>query len=276
MHNCTLIINGVDINTLGVKIDDSFSMPMFNIEHINSISIPGRPGELYYNDKPGPIVFKIPLYFISSDEVERQQTMRKFKRLLIDWNGKSKKVTLVNSHEPDIIYDVRVSNSNELDKELHVLGEFELELTCYDGFGYLEQEESLTWGDNVIELGSYNYELGEDASQSTTTLTANKLIEIYNKGYNTKPVITIQGSGTNINLTLNNTQHIYIASLQSTDTLVIDSFNGDVLLNGSYNLEKIPKMDWLDFILVNGRNLLYVSGTSLNLSITVDYKEIFY
>lgn len=274
MHSCTIYIDDVDIQTLGVYIDDSFAMPMFNIDHINSISIPGRPGELYYNDKPGPIVFKIPLYSISDDELERQNVMRRFKKLLIDNDGKSKVVKLKNSQEPDIYYNVRLSSSNEMDKDMHQIGEFELELTCYEGFGMLVQEDSLLWGDTVVPLSSYNYTFADSETVSSQSFTSNGAMTVDVKGYNTYPIIKVSGTGTNIRLYINGIT-AYISSI-TNQTVIIDCVEKSVFLNGAYNLDIITSMNWLDFYLKPGDNKLDVSGTNLNVTVDLDYKERFY
>lgn len=274
MHSCTIYIDDVDIQTLGVYIDDSFAMPMFNIDHINSISIPGRPGELYYNDKPGPIIFKIPLYSISDDELERQNVMRRFKKLLIDNDGKSKVVKLKNSQEPDIYYNVRLSSSNEMDKDMHQVGEFELELTCYEGFGMLVEEESLTWGDTVVPHGSFNYDFDDVGSMQSKQITSNDSMEFEIKGFNTLPKVTLTGSGTDIYLRINNV-YSKIPTL-TNQTLKIDSVEKSVYLNSVMNLDVFSDMNWIDYELIPGTNLLTVTGTNLNLNITIDYDERFY
>ncbi|MCE4957722.1 phage tail domain-containing protein [Macrococcoides caseolyticum] len=275
MHSCTIYLDDVDIQTLGVFIDDSFSMPMFNIDHINSISIPGRPGELYYNDKPGPIVFKIPLYSISDDELERQNVMRRFKKLLIDNDGKSKVVKLKNSQEPDIYYNVRLSSSNEMDKDMHQVGEFELELTCYDGFGLsVLDNEAWFWGDNDITLNNEVRTMGETIEVSQITLTSNGSITFTNLGYNVRPIIKLKGSGTNIAVYLGDATFSIIDL--TNDELVIDMQEYNVYLNGVMNLDAITSMRWLDIIIKEGTNILTVNGTNLNLTVSIHYREIYY
>lgn len=274
MHSCTIYIDDVDIQTLGVYIDDSFAMPMFNIENINSISIPGRPGELYYNDKPGPIVFKIPLYSISDDELERQNVMRRFKKLLIDNDGKSKVVKLKNSQEPDIYYNVRLSSSNEMEKDMHQVGEFELELTCYEGFGLLVQEDSLLWGDTVVPLGSFNYEMGDNKTIKSKDLYSNGSIIIDNKGYNTYPIITIKGTTSLLTIQLNGVSTTI--NPITNQTLVIDCKEKSVLFNGIYDLSKTNDLNWLEFTLKKGINNIWFYATNIDLNITIDYEERIY
>ncbi|MGV2927219.1 phage tail family protein [Macrococcus capreoli] len=274
MHSCTIYLDDVDIQTLGVYIDDSFSMPMFNIDHINSISIPGRPGELYYNDKPGPIVFKIPLYSISDDELERQNIMRRFKKLLIDNYGKSKIVKLKNSQEPDIYYNVRLSSSNDMDKELHQIGEFDLELTCYDGYGQLVQEDTLLWGDTVVPLGSFNYDFNATGNEKVKTFTSNGTMDFVINGYNTVPYITLIGSGTNIYLSINGVVS-RIPSLNN-QTVVVKGIEKSVLVDGVFNMDIFSDINWIDYYLKAGTNNVVITGNSLNVQLAIDFEERFY
>ncbi|UTG99319.1 distal tail protein Dit [Macrococcoides canis] len=254
---------------------DELESPFSSGYKRNVLTLPGRPGAIHLKDEVNPIQFDFSISFVGLDQLELQQAMRKIKKRLIDSDGKPKVVKMICSWEPDIYYNVMITDKEfENKSKWQRISDYTLSFICFDGFGMLVEEESLTWGDTVVPHGSFNYDFDDVGSMQSKQITSNDSMEFEIKGFNTLPKITLTGSGTDIYLRINNV-YSKIPTL-TNQTLKIDSVEKSVYLNSVMNLDVFSDMNWIDYELIPGTNLLTVTGTNLNLNITIDYDERFY
>ncbi|MGK0554467.1 distal tail protein Dit [Macrococcus capreoli] len=272
----SITLDGYDILEDGLFIDnDELDSPISSGYKRNVITLPGRPGAIYYKDEINPIQFDFKLSYIGNDQLDLQQAIRKLKKRLIDNDGKPKLIKLICSWEPDIYYNVMLTDKEFDNKSTwQRISDYTLSFICYDGFGLLIQEDTLLWGDTQVPHGSFNYEMGDVGTMDSKTLTSNGSISIDNKQFTTYPIITITGTTVGINIQLNGVSTT-IGALNN-QTLVIDCKEKSVLLNGVYDLSKVNDLNWLDLKLNPGTNNIWFYSGSMNVSVTVDFEERIY
>ncbi|QNR08232.1 distal tail protein Dit [Macrococcoides canis] len=272
----SITLDGYDIMNDGLFIEgDELESPFSSGYKRNVLTLPGRPGAIHLKDEVNPIQFDFPISFVGLDQLELQQAMRKIKKRLIDSDGKPKVVKMICSWEPDIYYNVMLTDKEfENKSKWQRISDYTLSFICFDGFGMLVQEDSLLWGDTVVPLSSYNYTFADSETVHSKSFTSpgNMLLDV--KGYNTMPILKISGSGTLIRIELNGIS--FVISSLSNQTLIIDCVEKSVLLNGQYNLDIIDSLSWLDLFLKPGDNRIYASGQGINITIEVQYEERFY
>ncbi|MFC6117341.1 distal tail protein Dit [Macrococcoides bohemicum] len=272
----SITLDGYDIMNDGLFIEgDELESPFSSGYKRNVLTLPGRPGAIHLKDEVNPIQFDFPISFVGLDQLELQQAMRKIKKRLIDSDGKPKVVKMICSWEPDIYYNVMLTDKEfENKSKWQRISDYTLSFICFDGFGMLVGETSLLWGDTKVLMFSYNYTFNESATVSTKSFTSDGTMIIDNKGFNTKPIIKIKGSGTNIYVSMNGVSQM-IPKL-SNQEIIIDTEVFDVYLNGVRNLDAVFNLNWIDFILVPGNNTVSINGINLNIEVTIDFKERFY
>ncbi|MFC0271132.1 phage tail domain-containing protein [Metabacillus herbersteinensis] len=234
--------------------------------------IPGMHGAYDYGADMGPKPFGLPMKIINiQSNLDISMVVRKFKKAILDGYGNPKYFKLSFDYEPNKYYNARYSGSMPLDRLVN-RGRFVLPVTAFDPFAYsIAANDEITWGSEVITFES-DYLFGT-VGGDTHTITAPKTITETVNGDTLKPIFNINGSGTNVIVSANGKS--FSLGTFSNVNWVVDGANWAVLKNGSNGLSDYNKNylsgDWIE--LINGDNNITISGTGLNLTFEIRFRD---
>lgn len=157
-------------------------------------------------------------------------------------------------------------------------GYFEIEYMANDPFFYSVFDSSTVLG--YLEDESYpalSYDVGlpyvEDLSPYTYEgITTNSTLTQFNGGnYQSKCMITLEGSGTNIVVTNTTNGQSFTISSMSSEKVVVDGIRGQVRNDTVLKTSLFGGNG--DFIkLESGNNTITIQGTNLNLDVSFDFR----
>lgn len=264
-HSSTLNIGvrSVDRSLRPAKRDNSFNI---SGQHGSPFS-----GEELYENRP----IKMILALINN---ENWSELRGNAREVAEWlSGEGK---LIFDDEPDKYYYATIKEYVGIE-QIHLLpvGGVEISFEAYP-FAYwilTTKELDLTWDEADIP---WNIDMAWDSSNFYNFQTTGAKTHVFDnpgtqaidfrspeEGLST---IKIEGSWSTITVTLNGEAITY--NKAGTGTLIIDNINMEVLINGVNGLkDTIGSID--TFLTIKpGPNSISVSGTDLNVEVTIDFK----
>lgn len=264
-------IDNTKLQDEGIRVKLSSSEPLLTGSRHNTVSIPQRAGAYYYVGQLEPKPFTLDCVFTRSNYADLKARITKFKRLLIDGNGRPKVVKLKFDDEPDRYYNVVYEGLIDIER-IADLGVFSVQLIAYDPVAYSTAfNDEITWGSTTTVFLS-DYAMGHNASGSQTfTIAGTTTVEV--TGDNVKPVIYVTGTGTNVTLGFNG-KTMTLGTFTNA-TWIIDLAEYTALKNGANGLSAIGG-DWLTMELARGSNVITVGGTGLNVEVAFKYRDKWY
>jgi len=224
------------------------------------------------NNDYAPKIMTVKLTYIGANLVD----LRSKARLLASWLNSSTWGKLVFDDEPDKYYLARVKDGIDLNNIL-MTGEMSVNFECQP-FAYMciSTGADPTWDEadfpwiteipwNMVQsyqfsaTGTTNYTFEHPGTQEIGC----------NSPQGSKFDIVISGSWTTLEISMNGKTLEFTEA--GTGTLVIDNVDMEVKLNG---LNKLSALDGdIDSFLniVPGENTIGVSGTGLNITVTIDF-----
>lgn len=265
-------IDDIPISQYNLKCELKHDYPALPNTRDYVTDIPGMPGAYDYGADMDVIPFNLPMKITnvrSNNDIAF--VMRDFKKALLDGYGKPKYFKLSFDYEKNKYYNARYSGSLPLERLIHT-GRFVLPVTAFDPFAYtVVANDEITWGSEIITFES-DYLFGTIGGE-THQITAHKTITETVNGNTLKPIFNINGSGTNVIVSANG-KSFSLGSFTNTDWIV-DGAQWTVLKNGANGLSEynknFPVGDWIE--LINGNNDITISGSGLNLTFEVRFRD---
>jgi phage-related protein len=271
MKETDVYFDGVEIQNLNVRMREGHENPISPGTIDRQVYIPGQTGAYDYGADLDVIPFNLPLGIRENSRLDIQHTVRQFKKLIIDEYGKPKTFQLKFGYEPDKYYNVRYSGDISIERVL-AMGKFTLPLTCHEGHAWsVAQSDEVTWGSEVIPFAS-DFKFGH-TGDGTKTFTAAGSTIVSLTGANLRPLIHVNGSGTDVTIGFNG-EMMSLGSFVDSDWL-IDLGEYVVLKDGVLALHLVSG-DWLTMELVQGDNLVAITGSGLNLTFSVEFRDRYY
>lgn len=263
---------GTHSNTYGVYFK-SIKRPLMPPIKPKIMAIYGTSGSYDFGDNEyDNVEIKIRIAYIPEDIIERKQRARD----ISSWLSSNNWEKLILGDEPDKYYLARVSGGVDLEN-LIASGEAEVTFICQP-FAYMVTD---TATDDTWEQADYPWitDITWIMSDSYTfSATGTKLFTFNNPGtksinyqspQGSKSLIKINGSWTTLNLSLNGNTLTY--TQPGTGELIIDNLEMEATLNGTNALSAIDG-DIEEFLEISpGDNIINISGTGINVEVTVDF-----
>ena len=255
------------LDDFGLKLIYDHTHPISPTIELKALKIPGKNGLYYFDSETNERNFTLTFDIAENDIVLMQYKFNSFVKFLHEDNGKPRFVKMMFLYEPDKYYTVILNNSIEPTRA-YALDQFELNLTAYDPYKYgLVYSDEVTWGSEAITFES-SYLMGHTGSAGETNLTSSSTLYFYVDGLNIKPIITITGSATGLVLS-NGTYSITFPNFTNA-TWVIDCEKYTVLKN---NENAFGELSIRDFVLLQGNNEVLVIATTLNMTVSIKYRD---
>jgi len=272
MKETDIFFNDIEIRSLNVYLLESHEHPLASGTRDKVTTMPNVHGAIDYGADLDPIPFSLPIGFIRKRRMDIQNTVRQIKALILDSNGKPKKFELKFGYEPDKYYNVRYSGNVPIDRLIGKIGQFNLPLICYDGHALsVAMNDEVTWGSTVIPFAS-DFTMGHMGDGAKKFTGAGSTI-INVAGDNIRPIIHVSGSGTNVSVSWGG-KTLTLGTLANT-TWAIDLKEFEVIKDGK-NAMHLIKGDWLNMDLIQGDNTVTVNGSGLNLTVSFQFRDLFY
>lgn len=172
--------------------------------------------------------------------------------------------------ETAVYYIARVNNKISFEKQIISLQEFTVQFKAKP-YAYSVVDSTV----DQLQLGmdlqlGYGYKL--DMYATEYDVVGSDIITIYNAGDYVKPKIEITGTFTNLTLACNNKALTYNSALTANHTLIIDLDKYNATLD-SANVNN--NLSGSFFELVNGDNLLTITGTSVNIHMKLIFNYMY-
>jgi predicted phage tail component-like protein len=261
-------IDDTKLQDEGIRVKLSSSEPLLTGSRHNTVSIPQRAGAYYYGGQLEPKPFTLDCVFTRSNYADLKARITKFKRLLIDGNGRPKVVQLRFEDEPDRYYNVVYEGLIDIER-IADLGVFSVQLIAYDPVAYsVAMSDEISWGSTTAVFLS-DYSMGHTGSFSKR-FTSGGTTTVVVTGDNVKPIINVTGSGTNVTIKFN--ARVLTLGTFTNSTWVIDLAEYTILKNGANALGDVSG-PWMSMELVRGTNTVTVGGTDLNIDVAFEFRD---
>ncbi|QJX62976.1 phage tail family protein [Niallia circulans] len=231
-----------------------------------TISIPGRPGLLSFGTQIGAKQFTFPLKVFVRDRYERQRRKNNFVAFLFDAYRQPKTFKLTFDYEPDKYYWVKVGGQITPEM-LMVMDQFELTLVANDPTKYfLIDADEITMGSHIPILSHVR------PTRHFFSVADNQTIKLINDGtLAIRPRISISGTATNLTVKNNRTgQSFNMSNIVSSKPVVVE---GETYLVTEGGVDTFSKLNGKFLDLLPGENNLAISGSDMNLTLSIKYKN---
>lgn len=232
----------------------------------SSLSIPGIPGAFLYNQEITPTSFAVALTMVENDEIRAIGNINNLISYLFDDEAKAREITLVMDYEPDkhrkgyIIGGVEAVRNSIMTRQ-------QLQFICYDPYKYSNVEnDDVTWGSEELTFLSTAYTLGHTNTSANFSVIGPSSISVEVIGLAIKPVIEISGTATNLVID-NKGKKLHVGSF-ATSQVSVDTGKYIAYKNGT---ETMIDMD--DFLLNRGTNVVKFTGTDINITVTIRFRD---
>lgn len=266
MNETDIYLDDRNIKEFGLYLLQNHTHPIPNTRD-NTIELPGLNGLRDMGSTLGPRQFMLPIGIVpQKNKYDLQHSIRQFTRFLLDVYGKPRNIKLVFGYEPDKYYTVKYSGSISPER-LITMGVLDLPFIAYDPAAYfLYSANEVNWDTDIPILSDISWISGV----KDVNITGNQTIELVNDGsVVVRPKFIINGSANTLTFSMNG-KSFSLPSFSNV-TYEINGENFTVFKNGVNNFsDKIGK-DWLE--LLPGINSLTITGTGLNINLTVDYRN---
>ena len=251
-----------DFNMVVLKGYEKSLMPSISG---NTTNIPGRIGSWDNGDELGTTVDTYGISSLTQDPIRREYELRQFNRYITDDFGYPREIKVVLSDEPHLYFMAKIVKP-KAPKRYNSGSDFELTLNSNDPRRYSRfKSDEVVWGSKVIDF-HFPYTLGRGGVRNNIQISKPTALDIMIDGYNVKPVIRIQGTGTAVTI-MNKNQVIRVPNFVNSN-LIIDCQRYVLIKNGVEGF-----IDFNDFILFGGENRVSISGVNLNFKLSIDYRD---
>lgn len=256
------------LSTWGLYLLRGHIHPMTPDMRQKLLTIPGKDGKWDFGSEWDSRTFELPVGIIENDKYELQRKLNEFVVFLLDSFGKPRDIKLVFDYEPDKYYLVRFAGSLSPER-LFKLGKFPLTLIAHDPYKkFMVTSNDITMDSDVPVMSDVLWDTGIHNFH----VISSQSISILNNGTVAIPLsFTVDGSGTNVTFTVNEKSFSLGDFIDSTFQIIGESYT--VIKNGVEDLTSFSG----DFLqLMPGENIIEISGTDLDLTITENnqYKYI--
>ncbi len=251
-----------NLNTPKLVSVDRACSPTMQYEEFTA---PYRNGSKYYDNRYDDIEIKVVIGF-NGTATERQA---KITNLLQQWIGKEDK--LIFADRPNLFYKARFYKSvtsKDSGTFTQITVTFVASYCMYELYNDLRDYK-------VSELTMLADSIGALINRATWQgITAYTTKTIVNTGnFESKPLIEITGTATLLTFELNNVE-FSIANISGTVYIDCEEMNVYKIVNNK-KVSVLPQFQG-DFPVVPvGQSTVYIGGTNLNVSITVDFKNTY-
>lgn len=269
----TVFFDDVDVHSLGLYLQENHTNPIISGTRDKILTIDGSNGAYDYGANLEPIDFSLPLFFYGGNAFDVQEYVRKIKSLLLDEFGNPKTFKLKFGYELDKYYNVRVVGSVNIERLLDMVGDFTLNLRCFDGCAFSTvKSDEVNWGNETITFENNMYTYGHGGS-GVKTFTKSGTTIVTVMGNNLRPIVKVSGTGTNVKIGWSN-KKLELGTFSNANW-IIDLERFIVTKDGVNSLHLI-KGDWLDMYLFKGDNEVTVDGRNLNINLEFEFRDKFF
>ncbi|WP_347320017.1 phage tail domain-containing protein [Rossellomorea sp. RS05] len=249
------------LKDFGIEVINFGSLPLFPEVRDRTITVPGRAGTYFYGTDLGAKTFTHQCGFIWADsEFELARLAREFKDFVTDAYGRPRKMLLIYDHEPDKYYEVRLTGDHSMEKAWS-LGYFTLNMVADNPMAKsVFTSNQITLGSDVPIMSDILLGTGES---SRKVFREGSFIVTNSGSSAVRLSCVISGSGNSVALEANGRR--FTLGSFTNKTIAIDGENYLVKVDGVADLTNTGG-HFID--LLPGENEIYVSGSSLNLTIS--------
>lgn len=229
------------------------------------VKVPGRDGLWNFGKEMNAKSVAIPLLCVENDPIVMQQRFDELNAFLFDEYGKPAVLKLMHDNWPDKYLMCEIAGQISPSR-MYRVGSFTLNFIAYDPYKYSNvYSDEITWGSEVITFGS-TYLLGHDNPSADMVITAPGSVSVTVIGQAVKPIIEITGSATDL-VIIANGKSITVGTF-ADDVWVIEC---DKYISYQNGVEKI--LDMGNFILKSGDNTLSFTGSCIDMTVSVKFRD---
>ncbi|PEZ05566.1 phage tail protein [Bacillus sp. AFS018417] len=259
----------------GFEYEPGNKDPLTPVFDRKTMFIPGRVGSYKFGAEIKEKHFTFPLKIMERFYDVMQQKFNELTAFLFDPYGNPRKFKMVLDYEPDKFYYVELAQQiipDRITDEADVV----LVLVADDPRKYsLVTNDEVTWGSETITFENTIYTFGHTGGGQVEKITSPRLYSVFVSGMVQTPIIKINGTGTNVIVSANG-KSFSLGTFNNTDW-IIDGNTWTVLKNGANGLSDYnkgyPNGSWLEFM--PGDNQISINGTSLDLTIQIEFRDKF-
>lgn len=262
-------LNDIPIRELGLYTRPGDIHPLSPDVKNDTVKIPGRHGSIPMQSRLDDRPHDIPLAILEERMDEAQLVGREFVKMLFDEFGMPKVLRLTYEYDPDKFYYVKLDDGISPDRFIG-FSDFVCNFISHDPFAYSTvTSDEIRWGSEVITF-EYHYLLGHDGAGGLVSINGPTDIDLYVDGLAVRPIIEISGSATSMTVT-SGKYRLTFPSFSNADW-VIDCEKYTVTKDGKNEFDLV---DLREFYLLPGDNTVAVSGSGINIEITIKYRDKF-
>ena len=267
-----ILDNGVTSKTLSdfgfreLTAHENPSQPPFERK---TVTIPGRVGSWDFGVQIGERPMNIPVKHLAMSETEFQIKVNEFNNFFYNEFGDPVELKLIIDYEKDKFIKVKIAQNFIPDRQT-ILKSIDIPFISNDPLKYARfLPEEITWGSRVVDftfpypfgLGSNN-EGGVESKQITNPTS----IKIKAEGLAVKPILILDGSGTNVSILVKGST-IKVGDF-SNSKWEIDCENYISYKNGAESF-----LDMNEFWILPSINNLSITGAALNFKFSVKFRN---
>ncbi len=231
----------------------------------NTTNVPGKIGAWDHGDELGTLSDTYGIASLTQNPLQRERDIAAFYRYITDDFGYPRELKIILSIEPHLYFTAKLIKP-KAPKRYNSGADFELSVIATNPRKYSRfKQDEIRWGSTEINF-TFPYQLGHRGTENNISVTKPTELAVHIDGYSLKPVIMVGGTGTNVIIT-NKGQSILLGSFTSANWK-IDCSNYVVIKNG---VEQF--IDFDEFILFSGDNQVTISGSNLNLTLSIEYRD---
>lgn len=229
------------------------------------IHVPGQIGQWDFGEEIESKSFSVPCKGIFKNEKESQRALDRLLIFLFSPDRTPRKLKIIYDYDDDKFIHAKV-RSNFSPNRKSILKGVDIPFLSSDPKRYSRfANDEVTWGSTIIDF-TFPYTLGHEGLRNNIQVSGATNLDIKVDGFNLKPIIQLSGTGTNVVIS-NKGQVIRIPSFVGS-TIVIDCQKYTMTKNGVVGF-----LDFDDFILYRGDNRVAITGTNLNLKLSITYRD---
>ena len=270
------MINGFDFNGkhsfrdfgLVTKIKNR---PLLPEPKIVVEEVPHRDGELDFSEvnpdkrtKYKPRTIEVECAFVQRNMKYLQQKAH----MIAAWLAAGER-SLIFDDETAVFYLARVVNRLDLENQIARIGRFTLQFKCRPfAFSRIKSNEQPRFGQGL--LFGYGCRF---SGPTIFPISGPTNLNIHNPGTYVKPLIRITGAFETLSFTCGN-RTLHCNAVQLGGVLEVDCEKMEAVKDGSFNALNSLAGNFIEF--AHGENLLQITGTGINCTITLIFNYLYF
>lgn len=268
-YEALVFIDDKPLQDYGIDVLLTSSEPIAPSLRNDTLTIPSMHGAYDMGAELGARVITLDCVFPRQSYTDLKRQIREFNRLLFDEYGRPKTFKLRAGDEVDKYYNVRLSRGIDV-RRIAGRGHATLELTAFDPFAYANvTSDEIVWGSEVVTF-EYNYLLGHEGTGGGVSVSGPTDVDIYVDGYAVRPIIEISGSATSMTITSGKYRLTFPSFSNANWTIDCEKYT--VTKDGKNEFDLV---DLREFYLLPGDNTVAISGTGIDIEMTIKYRDKF-